>query len=312
MYPEWKEFKAIHTAETYATRLESDWKKYYANSQLVDKRIRDLTRVELDEWIHKLIREHNMTKTMYYNVSLIIRQCLDYAVESGIIEENVFRKVKVDSKRMFRKVCKKKDSTQVYAKDEVLLIFGEAWKDFRNSKRLVYRLAPLAVMFQFLTGLRIGELCAVKFADIENGYLNVSRMLQRDRDKVVEHTKSYSDRAVLLPQTALEIINTAKAYQDEHNCKSEFVFSTTKHPLSYREVNLLLRRYCKRLDILYRSSHKSRKTYISSLIDAGININSVRSYAGHADERTTYSCYCYDRTPERFKKEQLERALSLE
>ena len=106
--------------------------------------------------------------------------------------------------------------------------------------------------------------------------------------------------------------DSEKAYQDEHNCKSEFVFSTTKHPLSYREVNLLLRRYCKRLDILYRSSHKSRKTYISSLIDAGININSVRSYAGHADERTTYSCYCYDRTPERFKKEQLERALSLE
>ncbi len=136
-------------------------------------------------------------------------------------------------------------------------------------------------------------------------------MLQRDSDKVVEHTKSHADREVLLPDAALEIIDVARAYQEEHGCRSEYIFSTSKDPLSYREINLLLRRYCGRLDILYRSSHKSRKTYISTLIDAGININSVRSYAGHADERTTYSCYCFDRTPERFKKEQLERALAL-
>ncbi len=54
----------------------------------------------------------------------------------------------------------------------------------------------------------------------------------------------------------------------------------------------------------------TRKTYISSLIDAGININTVRSYAGHADERTTYFNYCYDRTPDAEKKQLLEKALA--
>ena len=82
--------------------------------------------------------------------------------------------------------------------------------------------------------------------------------------------------------------------------------------LSILSATKIEKRYCKRLDIFYRSSHKSRKTYISSLIDAGININTVRSYAGHADERTTYSCYCFDRTPEKFKKEQLEDALAVD
>ncbi len=115
-------------------------------------------------------------------MSVIIRQMLDYAVELEIVDDNLFRKVKIDSKRMFRKVHKKKDSTQVYAKDEQIRIFQEAWNDFRNSRRLVYRLAPLAVMFQFLTGLRIGELCAVKFEDVENGklrsYQNVAERLR--------------------------------------------------------------------------------------------------------------------------------------
>ena len=80
--------------------------------------------------------------------------------------------------------------------------------------------------------------------------------------------------------------------------------------MKYREVNALLKKYCKSADILYRPSHSSRKTYISSLIDAGININTVRSYAGHADERTTYFNYCFDRTPDAEKKQLLEKALA--
>ena len=276
---------------------------------IINKRIREITKIELDEWIHKMIRKYDMTKVMYYNVSLIIRQMLDYAEELEIVEENLFRKVKIDSKRMFRKVQKKKDCTQVYTKEEEILIFREAWNDFKNSKRLVYRLAPLAVMFQFLTGVRIGELCALKFDDVENGVLHVVRMLQRDSDKVVEHTKSHEDRDVLLTDAALDIIEVARAYQEEHGCKGEYIFSTTEDALSYAETNILLKKYCKRLNILYRSSHKSRKTYISSLIDAGININTIRSYAGHADERTTYFNYCFDRAPDAEKKMLLEKAL---
>ena len=309
LFPDWLEYKKLHSSETTIPRVESDWKKYYENDPdsvpIISKRVRDLTKIELDE----LIRKYDMTKVMYYNVSLIIRQMLDYAEELEVVEENLFRKVKIDSKRMFRKVHKKKDSTQVYTKDEQIMIFKEAWNDFINSTRLVYRLAPLAVMFQFQTGLRLGELCAVKFEDVENGVLNVVRMLQRDSDKVVEHTKSHEDRAVLLTDAALELIEVARAYQEEHGYKGEYIFSTTEDALSYAETNILLKKYCKRLGILYRSSHKSRKTYISSLIDAGININTIRSYAGHADERTTYFNYCFDRAPDTEKKMLLEKAL---
>ncbi|MBR0374748.1 MAG: tyrosine-type recombinase/integrase [Mogibacterium sp.] len=80
----------------------------------------------------------------------------------------------------------------------------------------------------------------------------------------MEHTKSHEDREVLLPSAALELVDTARAYQEKHNCKSEYIFSTTELPMSYKEVNILLKKYCERLGILYRSSHKLRKTYIFS------------------------------------------------
>ena len=56
--------------------------------------------------------------------------------------------------------------------------------------------------------------------------------------------------------------------------------------------------------------HKIRKTYISTLIDnENININYIRQMVGHADERTTYSNYCFNRKPKDMTENEMEKAL---
>ena len=59
-----------------------------------------------------------------------------------------------------------------------------------------------------------------------------------------------------------------------------------------------------------KSSHKARKTYISSLLDGNVNVNSVREMAGHRDERTTLSNYYLDRSSDEEKKKMIEAALA--
>lgn len=107
-----------------------------------------------------------MTKKQYYNSTVIMRQALAYAVDAGILEADPFFKVKVDGKRLFRKTKKKADSKQVFSKEETKEITSLAWEDFENRTK-VYELSPLALLFQLQTGLRIGELCVLKYSDIE-------------------------------------------------------------------------------------------------------------------------------------------------
>ena len=310
LFPEWLKHKALYTnADTYITRIKNTWERYYENDPIVDKPIYRLKKLELDEWAHRKIKEYNMTKNMYHNFAVIMRQCLQYAVDMEIIETNEYNQVKIDGLRMFRKVRKKADRTQVYSKEEVSELFRIAWNNFQNSEQLVHRLAPLALMFLFLTGLRVGELCVVKYSDIQHGVIHIGRMLRRDCREIVEHTKTHEDRDVILTDSAVDLIETARDYQEKKSIDTEYIFSVNSGPLRYNEVNILLKRCCARADIPYRSSHKARKTYISALIDAGININTVRALAGHADERTTYSCYCYDRASDEQKKKLIEEAL---
>lgn len=56
-------------------------------------------------------------------------------------------------------------------------------------------------------------------------------------------------------------------------------------------------------------SSNSRKTYISTLIDGKININTVREMVGHADKRTTLKNYTFDVKTKSEKNKMIENAL---
>ena len=81
-------------------------------------------------------------------------------------------------------------------------------------------------------------------------------------------------------------------------------------PILYSSVAKAFYGYCKKMGIDSKSSHKARKTFISSLIDGNININTVRQIAGHVDERTTLNNYCFDRSSDEEKYEKMAKALA--
>ena len=86
-----------------------------------------------------------------------------------------------------------------------------------------------------------------------------------------------------------------------------------KNPLNNTTARKLWHKYSKRLNLdCVKSSHKARKTFISTLIDKGMNINRVRQIAGHVDERTTLNNYCYDRSTDKEVVEQMEKAFNNE
>ena len=186
-----------------------------------------------------------------------------------------------------------------------------AWKDFHN-RTPVYELVPLAILFQFETGLRVGELIAIQDDDIDGDQLHVQRMYRKETKEIVEHTKgSYGDRYVILTSAAKHIIKCAQSHRQKYGSnKNGYTFSMDEKPFSYNSISHRYNKYCDIIGTIRKNSHKARKTYISSLIDGNVNINTVREMAGHADERTTYENYCFDRSSNAEKVQLIENALS--
>ena len=89
------------------------------------------------------------------------------------------------------------------------------------------------------------------------------------------------------------------------------VLKSERHgPLSYDALRYCYNKYSKEMGIPVKSSHKARKTYISSLYSEGVNLNTIRALVGHTDERTTLHNYCFDRSESTEKIKLIERASS--
>lgn len=86
LYPKWKAHKeTISAAEINIIRINSEWNRYYADSDIVDIPVKDLKKIKIEEWVHTVIKHNDMSRKQYGNFSLIIRQMLDYAVDLEIV-----------------------------------------------------------------------------------------------------------------------------------------------------------------------------------------------------------------------------------
>lgn len=321
-YLEWLEYKQLHTnSSAYIRRIDDDWNRYYKDTPIIKIPLINLNFLTLDEWAHKIVKKHNLTKRQYYNMSVIMRQSLDFAVQKKMVSSNVFNEVKMDSK-LFKSSKKADDKKQVFLIDEQPLIETEAYKDFTENCHKSS--APLAIPLLFQLGCRLGELVALKTTDIQGNYIHIQRQEVKEEHRnadgswlptkkaVVEYTKSEAgDRKVYLSSKAKEIIQKILENNKEHGFSDgDYIFLDTKGRIQERAVDTRIRKYCKNVGLEHiKSCHDARRTYISTLIDKNININEIRKLVGHADERTTYKNYCFNRLSDEQTEIALESAL---
>lgn len=129
--------------------------------------------------------------------------------------------------------------------------------------------------------------------------------------KVVEYTKSDDgDRYVYLTEVARKIIWLILKVNEQYGHKCEdYLFVYGKKRISHYAIQSRVYRGCESIGIITKTMHKIRKTYISSLIDSGLNIDEIRRQAGHSDERTTYGNYCFNRLTSKETEGIMEDAL---
>lgn len=322
LYPEWLEYYKLHTdADGTVKRQVSYWEKYYEHDPIVKKRLCDLSKIQLDTWVHSMVKTCSMTKTEYYNMSLILRQSLKYAFEANYISNNPFKDVKVEPK-MFRKRKKPESETQVYTLQEEMKIIDIALEDYRNKSNDA---TPLAIIMLFFLGVRSGEIVAFKDIDVKGNKIEVNRMERRRYEGkngqelrqigriVVDHAKTAAGcREIYLAEDAMKIVDEAIAMNRRNGFERDFyLFTRQTERIKDTVIRYRLEKYCKHAKIPYRSPHKIRKTWISKLIDSGLNINEIRAMAGHESERTTYNCYCFNRNTKSQTQLQLEQTLAI-
>lgn len=108
--------------------------------------------------------------------------------------------------------------------------------------------------------------------------------------ETVDYAKSRAGlRNVILTDKAKDIIKRTNARHPDN----EFLFSCQGRQLTSSVCNNYLRNVCKAIGIEYRSVHKIRKTFATTLLNSGVDEAYVKTIMGHKDINTTRSHYYY-------------------
>ena len=167
------------------------------------------------------------------------------------------------------------------------------------------RLAPL-LMLAALTGMRRGELCALRWSDIDflAGILTVNHsVVVAPKGLVVKATKSNRDRIVALDQVALALLEQHRSrvlqwisQADSELSSNAFVFSpyveATK-PFRPDNVTSFFIRIRNEVGAPAVRLHDLRHFTATQLIGAGVDVRTVAGRLGHSDPSVTLRVYSH-------------------
>lgn len=169
------------------------------------------------------------------------------------------------------------------------------------------------VLLALLTGLRIGELCALKWGDIslDEGTLKVTRTVQRlknldgDADSktkvVIGGTKTGSStRVIPMSAYALELCRKMGECAPEH-----YVLTGTERCMEPRTLQYRLDVYTKACGLEGVHFHTLRHSFATRCIENGFEIKSLREILGHAS--TTITLERYAHSSMRLKRKNMDK-----
>ena len=280
LFLEWLEYKkTITDSPNTITRHKQHYKRYFEKSELHDMPVSKIDSLILESECNRLVKQYCMSRKEWNNVKTILLGCFEYATRKKYITDNPMDDVKILVK--YRQIVKKTGKTETYNTEELKNLNEYLDKMYAETEDTVF----LAVKLNFLLGLRVGELVALKWEDCkEQSHIHIVREEIRNQETnlydVVEHTKTNRDRYVPLVPKAISILEKIPK-------QGSYIFMRDGERITTRQIAYVLEKYAERQGTVTKSTHKMRKTYASILNANGVPLDCVREMLGHSSLTTT-------------------------
>ncbi len=243
--------------------------------------------------------EYNTLLNTHRSARMIFKS----AINNKTLKDNPTDNAVVPKKQLTVEELENRDNVPKYLEKEDLYKFLEL---VRQSPEPQLYTAFLTLAY---TGMRIGELCALKWKDIDliNGEISIYKTIycpNKTVDYVIIPPKTKgSVRTIDIDKTVIDTLKKHKAYQNEFRLrisewhKEDFVFTKYFRNPGYPETTKQLELKFSKLIELGKfkklTPHALRHTHVSLLAEAGVRLEEIMERLGHNDDKTTRNIYLH-------------------
>lgn len=256
-----------------------------------------VTPIMIENMVHSVYYKENLS--YYYAKSILttVRAIFRHAKRRRIIQDiHEIEDINVKKKPFTH--------TEIAKKQNKFLDAVELKSVLAQLTKLAPRIA-LLIEFMSLTGLRIGELLALRYCDYDTkkATINVNGTLQyfyKNGSDIKRGTPKniYSIRDIALDNRCVKILNTIITDNKRQSLwfngynEQGYIFTAKRgSPYDMQYINKLLKQV--RIKGKHLTTHIFRHTHISMLAELGIPLKAIMQRVGHNDPATTLSIYTH-------------------
>lgn len=297
LYDEYIVAKESEVRASTLNKCKSNLNNHVLNTDLKDKRIDKLSKRVLQMWKNGIAQKELSFGTKN-NAIRDFNTLLNYAVKMDYLIKNPLAEL---GKFKYAYFTTAQDRIHFYTPDQFKL-YIQAAKDSRRN--LTDYGCYVFFILAFYTGMRKGEINALKWSDLEGDVLHVRRSICQ-KVKGYEETppkNKSSYRSLQIPKKVLKVL-------DEHRdvLKKNIEYSEDMRICGgYKPITDTLlenhnKHYAEAAGLPHIRIHDFRHSHASLLINSGINIMVVSRRLGHADVKMTWNTYghLYPKTEEK-------------
>ena len=159
----------------------------------------------------------------------------------------------------------------------------------------------LGIYISLSTGLRIGEICALKWSDLNvtDGILTVNRTIERIY--IIEGEKKHTELVINTPKTKnscreipmnKELLGMLKPLKKVVN-DDYYILTNDERPTEPRTYRNYYKRVMEKLDIPKLKYHGLRHSFATRCIEVGCDYKTVSVLLGHSNISTTLNLYVH-------------------
>lgn len=276
-------------------RPSSKWKTCERYAQIIEKHLKvrlgeyeldDLTPLLLQRYVTELMQSGNtatgkgLSANTVNGMITVIQSSLRLAYTLGQTQAYTADKLK-------RPKPKEKEVSCFTLTDQ---------KKIERAVQASKKEKAFGILLCLYTGLRIGELLALEWSDIDfqAGTLTVSKTCYDGRKegkfcRITDTPKtSSSKRTIPLPKQLLPLLKEQKK-----RYRSKYVVSHNGQPLSVRSYQRSFELLQKRLGIERKGFHSLRHTFATRALECGMDVKTLSEILGHKNATVTLSRYAH-------------------
>ena len=244
--------------------------------ELGDVTIENLKRRAIQEFLIKKKKEGNinngeaLSSTSINLMLTVLSMAFEYAIDMEICDDNPcvrLKRIPEDSKQIEAFTRNEQKKIETYIKNS-------------DDRRL------FGILLDFYSGMRIGELIALEWQDVDfdKGIIHINKTAYRDKSKTGEwevcidkpKTKS-SERVIPLPTCIIELM---KEYSI--TSKSDYVIENKKSErMSIRSYQYIFEKITEKVGVRKLNFHAIRHTFATRAIECGMDIKTLSEIMGH-------------------------------